>query len=213
MVPNVVVTPVSMVRLLNRCIDSERIEGSSDDIAASLAISNTPPPDSASSVTSATTSLHAATREATGRSSAVRCLLLLDVEKPMAPAVRALLTSVVILSRSSAEAASSNARSPIAQVRRAECPMYAATLIAFGSRSTTSRYSSKCSHPQWEMPSARDTAGMSSARSRLRRTSSDRPGRVGARVNPQLPVTTVVTPCQHDDVPSGSQNIWASRCV
>ena len=32
-------------------------------------------------------------------------------------------------------------------------------------------------------------------------------------MNPQLPITAVVTPCQHDDVPSGSQNIWASMCV
>ena len=39
------------------------------------------------------------------------------------------------------------------------------------------------------------------------------PGRDGASVNPQLPITAVVTPCQHDDVPSGSQNIWASMCV
>ncbi|MEZ5261793.1 MAG: hypothetical protein R2755_08450 [Acidimicrobiales bacterium] len=38
-------------------------------------------------------------------------------------------------------------------------------------------------------------------------------GAAGARVNPQLPMTTLVTPCQHDDVPSASQAIWASMWV
>ena len=37
------------------------------------------------------------------------------------------------------------------------------------------------------------------------------PGRTGAKVMPQLPITTEVTPCQHDDDISGSQPIWASR--
>ena len=32
----------------------------------------------------------------------------------------------------------------------------------------------------------------------------------GARVSPQLPVSTVVTPCQMDDVQRRSQNGWAS---
>ena len=32
-------------------------------------------------------------------------------------------------------------------------------------------------------------------------------------MKPQLPITTVVTPCQHDDVPSGSQNSCASMWV
>ena len=38
-------------------------------------------------------------------------------------------------------------------------------------------------------------------------------GRHGANVTPQLPITTLVTPCQQLDVPIGSHAIWASRCV
>ena len=35
----------------------------------------------------------------------------------------------------------------------------------------------------------------------------------GAKVTPQLPSTTEVTPCQHDDEPIGSHASWASRWV
>src|SRR5262249_61484053 len=35
----------------------------------------------------------------------------------------------------------------------------------------------------------------------------------GANVTPQLPRTTDVTPCQHDDDATGSQPTWASRWV
>src|SRR5262245_66589176 len=35
----------------------------------------------------------------------------------------------------------------------------------------------------------------------------------GANVTPQLPSTTDVTPCQHDDDATGSQPTWASRWV
>ena len=38
-------------------------------------------------------------------------------------------------------------------------------------------------------------------------------GRHGANVTPQLPITTLVTPCQQLDVPIGSHAIWASRWV
>jgi hypothetical protein len=36
-------------------------------------------------------------------------------------------------------------------------------------------------------------------------------GRHGANVTPQLPSTTLVTPCQQLDVAIGSQANWASR--
>src|SRR4051812_18236247 len=54
---------------------------------------------------------------------------------------------------------------------------------------------------------------MSSARSRLRMTRCRCSNDAGASVKPQCPMTTVVTPCQHEDVPSGSQNTCASMCV
>ena len=57
------------------------------------------------------------------------------------------------------------------------------------------------------------SAEMSSARSRLRTTRWRRPAWHGASVKPQLPITTLVTPCQHEQVPSGSQKTWASMCV
>ena len=38
-------------------------------------------------------------------------------------------------------------------------------------------------------------------------------GLQGAKVTPQLPIITVVTPCQLTGVSSGSQPIWASRWV
>lgn len=38
-------------------------------------------------------------------------------------------------------------------------------------------------------------------------------GRHGANVTPQLPITVLVIPCQHDTVPTGSQASLASRWV
>ena len=46
-----------------------------------------------------------------------------------------------------------------------------------------------------------------------RRGTARSSGRHGANVTPQLPITTDVTPCQHDDVPIGSQASCASRWV
>ena len=57
------------------------------------------------------------------------------------------------------------------------------------------------------------SAGMSSARSRFLTTRCFSSGRQGARVKPQLPITTVVTPCQQEQVPRGSQATWASMWV
>src|SRR5262249_12562850 len=63
------------------------------------------------------------------------------------------------------------------------------------------------------MPAAIAEAEMSSARSRLRTTMALSASAQGASVKPQLPITTLVIPCQHDDVPIGSQKICASMCV
>ena len=46
-----------------------------------------------------------------------------------------------------------------------------------------------------------------------RRGSARSSGRHGANVTPQLPSTTLVTPCQHLDVAIGSHASWASRWV
>ena len=85
-------------------------------------------------------------------------------------------------------------------------------LNAFGSDSTASRYSGKVSqrHGTPAVMAARD---MSSARSMLRRTRSISDAAAGASVNPQLPITAVVTPCDDTEAQTGSQKIWASRWV
>jgi len=56
-------------------------------------------------------------------------------------------------------------------------------------------------------------AGMSSTDSISSARYARSLGRHGANVTPQLPSTTDVTPCQHDDVATGSQESWASRWV
>jgi hypothetical protein len=56
-------------------------------------------------------------------------------------------------------------------------------------------------------------AGMSSTDSSVRASSSRSSRRTGAKETPQLPTTTVVVPCQHAGVPSGSHMSCASRCV
>ena len=70
--------------------------------------------------------------------------------------------------------------------------------------SSTSRYSGNVSHPH-VMPSFSAVPGMSSTPSMSWISQSSWPGRTGAKPTPQLPITTVVTPCQHDGVSSGSQ--------
>ena len=54
-------------------------------------------------------------------------------------------------------------------------------------------------------------AGMSSTDSISLARNSRSSGLQGAKVTPQLPITTEVTPCQHGEVASGSQQICASR--
>ena len=103
-------------------------------------------------------------------------------------------------------------RSPMAHVRRAECPILAAKLMPFGSRSTASRYWGNVSKLH-SMPAASAAGSMSSARSRLRTTRARWSDRTGARVKPQLPMTADVTPCQHELDPVASQNTWASIWV
>ena len=84
--------------------------------------------------------------------------------------------------------------------------------MPLGSRSSTSRNSGKVVQLHL-MPASMAAGGMSSARWRLRTTRCLSFSAQGASVKPQLPITTLVMPCQQDDVPSGSQKTWASMCV
>ena len=56
-----------------------------------------------------------------------------------------------------------------------------------------------------------ESAGMSSTDSMSLASSSWSVGLTGAKVTPQLPTTTEVTPCQHDELQGASQATWASR--
>ena len=60
-----------------------------------------------------------------------------------------------------------------------------------------SRYWPNVSQPHG-MPWCRAVPGMSSTDSMSSTSSFSVPGRTGAKPTPQLPITTVVTPCQHD---------------
>src|SRR5499426_306120 len=84
--------------------------------------------------------------------------------------------------------------------------------MPLGSDSSVSSHSGKVVQLQ-RMPAAIAAPEMSSARSRLRTTMALSVSAHGASVKPQLPMTTLVIPCQHDDVPSGSQKICASMWV
>lgn len=67
-----------------------------------------------------------------------------------------------------------------------------------------SRYWGKLSHSQ-VMPSASALPGMSSTPSISSMSHCSRPGRTGAKPTPQLPLTTVVTPCRLDGANVSSQ--------
>ena len=81
--------------------------------------------------------------------------------------------------------------------------------MARGVLSSASRYSGKLSQSQ-SMPSWSAVPGMSSTPSISSMRKPSAPGRTGAKPTPQLPITTVVTPCQLDGVSSGSQVTWPS---
>ena len=126
MMPIVMATPVSAASAAHaRRALSPRCSGSGDN-TCSLPPSRMPVPASAITPTSSHSSDHAASRDATGRSSLVSWCSLRDVVSPIAPAASASASWAFISARSSAVASSSNARSPIAQVRSAEWPMLAA---------------------------------------------------------------------------------------
>ena len=83
------------------------------------------------------------------------------------------------------------------------------TSTVWGSRSTASRYCGKVSQPQ-VMPSLSAVPGMSSTPSMSWTSHPSDPGRTGAKPTPQLPMTTVVTPCQALGVRNGSHVTWPS---
>src|SRR3979490_1403005 len=76
--------------------------------------------------------------------------------------------------------------------------------MALGRRSTFARYSGNVSQVQ-SMPAIIASVGMSSTAVRQRANHSRSCGLQGARAKAQFPITTLVPPCQHEQLPSGSQ--------
>jgi hypothetical protein len=85
----------------------------------------------------------------------------------------------------------------------------APTLTARPPRSRVPRYSAKLSNSQ-RIPFSMASRDIPSTYSSMRMRVPRSPGRQGARVKPQLPVTMVVMPCQEEQEASGSQVSWAS---
>src|SRR3954470_6773155 len=61
------------------------------------------------------------------------------------------------------------------------------------------------------MPATSASRGWPSTRTKLLPSASSPPGSTGARVSPQLPMTTEVTPCCGSEVPQGSPKSCPSR--
>ena len=132
------------------------------------------------------------------------------VEKPTAPASIASRTRAAMAAISTAVASAlAPPRSPITYARTAPCGTSALTSSTRGRRSSSSRYSGNVSQFH-VMPSASAVPGMSSTPSMSWISQSCRSGCAGANPTPQLPITTVVTPCQLDGDTSGSQVAWPS---
>jgi hypothetical protein len=100
-------------------------------------------------------------------------------------------------------------RSPITYARTAPCGTWVPRSTACGICSSASRYSGNVSQPHF-MPAESAVPGMSSTPSISAIRKSSSPGRTGAKPTPQLPITIVVTPCQHDGESSESQVAWPS---
>ena len=112
-------------------------------------------------------------------------------------------------SSSTSSAVAGRSSAPTTKRRSGVWPMKAPTFRRFGRSSIARRYSGNDSKHQ-SMPASSDSSAMPSTFSSVRAMTSRCSGRVGATPNPQLPMTTLVTPCQLDGVRSPSHRIWAS---
>ncbi len=160
--------------------------------------------------TRATISSSAAYVPGTSRPSTALCSSNRFTDTPTAPAATPSVTSSAMRAMSSAVAGSFAApRSPITNARTAPWGICAATSTARGMRSRASRYSGTLSQSH-VIASRSDAPGMPSTPSMRPINQSCRSGAAGANPTPQLPITTVVTPCQIDGVSSGSHVTWPS---
>ena len=182
-----------------------RIQSNSDaGSAMSLATENTrwPVPPSAEPI--ATSSSNAAVVPAASSPSLARCRIVRVVDTPIAPASAASRARRAISAISPGVASSFGRPEPSTYARSAPWGSNAATSSTRGIDSSSSRYSGNDSQFH-DMPSSSAAPGMSSTPSISWMRKSRSSGRAGAKPTPQLPITTVVTPCHPDGETSGSQ--------
>ncbi len=171
----------------------------------------TPRPASPRAPVRARISSRSAARLGTGRPSKPTWVGDLEVAKPTAPASMASATMARMRAISSSVAARSVDSAPMTSRRTGVWPIMAATLMAGPRASTASRYCGKVSKGHSSpSPAASAAALMPSTFSSVRMIRSRWSGRVGATPKPQLPMTTVVTPCHGDTVIIRSHSTWAS---
>ena len=170
-----------------------------------LVICTTPPPfrptASASGIVSDAMS---ARRLGTGLPAKPTCRREVELEKPSAPAAMASPTIRAMASTSSGRAERSVESSPITSSRTAEWPTIAPTLTAVPRVSMASRYSAKLSNRDPSSPSSSASRLMPSTFSSICISRRRLSGFAGATPKPQLPMTTLVTPCHGEMVSMGS---------
>ena len=173
-------------------------------------ISISPRPVERTACPMASNSASSANVPGTGSPSLAVWTSVRELEKPNAPARTASFTRAAILAMSASVAGSFLApRSPITKARSAPCVIMPPTSRVRGMDSSTSRYSEKLCQPHGN-PADKDGPGMSSTPSIRPISQSWRSGVAGANPTPQLPITTVETPCHSDGVICSSQATWPS---
>ena len=128
-----------------------------------------------------------------------------EVVKPSAPAESPSSTSAAMAAMSAAVAGSrSTPRRPITKTRSGACGTWVAKSMSQRRWASASRYSGKLCQfhgTPWRITSS----GMSSTPSMTLISVSRSCGRQGAKPTPQLPISTVVTPCPDDGEKRSSQ--------
>ena len=143
----------------------------------------------------------------TGSPSIARCTIVREVEKPSAPAaiasrtIAAIARDVLRRRRLVLRAALAHHVGAHRAVRRPACRRRARAACARARRGTRG----SVSHSQRDALGERGARDVLDALHEPDQEVAAAPGRTGAKPTPQLPITTVVTPCQHDGVSSGSQ--------
>ena len=164
--------------------------------------------NSPSVLPSAMRSSSVASRVGTGCPCGPACVGELVVLQPHAPSSSAARSSACMAAISSGVAARSQAAPSMTERRSGLWPTRGIMLTP-SPMSMAFRNSSKLCHVQGST-AASELTGRSSTQQKVASIVSRCSGRSGASVSPQLPVSTVVTPCQMEDVQSRSQKGWTS---